>query len=176
MLRNPARDAPERHRSLRATFEWSHGLLAPAHQVLFARLGAFAGPVPLDAVEAVGAADALVSARGADGLLAGATRRVGRPHGWRFTMPQALRDFARDKLAASAEQDAVRRRHAEHVLAVAGAARVWFAVPGPAAPAARDRRGAAPSAAWAAAHDPELYRELVAELGLGLCGAATSAS
>ena len=128
VLRNVARDAPERHRSLRATFEWSHGLLAPEHQVLFARLGAFAGPVPLDAVEAVGAADALVALEAlVDFSL---VRRVeSAAHGWRFTMPQALRDFARDKLAASAEHDAVRRRHAEHVLAVARESRVWFAVP-----------------------------------------------
>src|SRR6185312_7485167 len=128
VLRNVARDAPERHRSLRATFEWSHGLLAPEHQILFARLGAFAGPVPLDAVEAVGAApDALAALEAlVDFSL---VRRVESPaHGRRFTMPQALRDFARAKLAASAEHDAVQRRHAEHVLAVAHESRVWFAV------------------------------------------------
>jgi predicted ATPase/class 3 adenylate cyclase len=168
VLRNVARDAPERHRSLRATFEWSHGLLAPEHQILFARLGAFAGPVPLDAVEAVGAADALVALEAlVDFSL---VRRVeSAAYGWRFTMPQALRDFGRDKLAASAEHDAVRRRHAEHVLAVARESRVWFAVP-----EAIQRRLLAidaeirPALRWAAAHDAELYRRLVAELGLGL--------
>jgi hypothetical protein len=97
-------------------------------------------------------------------------RRVESPaYGWRFTMPQALRDFARDKLAASAEHDAVRRRHAEHVLAVARELRVWFAVA-----EAQQRRLLAidaeirPALRWAAAHDAELYRRLVAELGLGL--------
>jgi hypothetical protein len=83
-------------------------------------------------------------------------------------MPQALRDFAREKLAASAEHGAVRRRHAEHVLAVARASRVWYAVP-----EAEQRRLLAidaeirPALQWAAAHDAELYRRLVAELGLG---------
>ena len=97
-------------------------------------------------------------------------RRVESPaHGRRFTMPQALRDFGREKLAASAEHDAVRRRHAEHVLAVARESRVWFAVP-----EAEQRRLLAidaeirPALQWAAAHDAELYRRLVAELGLGL--------
>jgi predicted ATPase/class 3 adenylate cyclase len=168
VLRNVARDAPERHRSLRATFAWSHGLLAPEHQILFARLGAFAGPVPLDAVEAVGAADALAALEAlVDFSL---VRRVeSAAYGWRFTMPQALRDFGRDKLAASADHDAVRCRHAEHVLAVARESRVWFAVP-----EAIQRRLLAidaeirPALRWAAAHDAELYRRLVAELGLGL--------
>jgi predicted ATPase/class 3 adenylate cyclase len=168
VLRNVARDAPERHQSLRATFEWSHGLLAPEHQILFAQLSAFAGPVPLDAVEAVGAADALEAlAALVDFSL---VRRVESPaYGWRFTMPQALRDFGRDKLAASAEHDAVRRRHAEHVLAVARESRVWYAVP-----EATQRRLLAidaeirPALHWAGAHDAELYRRLVAELGLGL--------
>jgi hypothetical protein len=169
VLRNVARDAPERHRSLRATFEWSHGLLAPEHQILFARLGAFAGPVPLDAVEVVAAADDALEALEAlvDFSL---VRRVESPaHGRRFTMPQALRDFARTKLAASAEHDAVRRRHAEHVLAVAHESRVWFAVR-----EAERRRLLAidaetrPALQWAAAHDAELYRRLVAELGLAL--------
>ena len=92
-------------------------------------------------------------------------------------MPQALRDFARGKLADSGEAEAVRRRHAEHVLAVAGVARVWFAVP-----RAQQRRVLAvdtelrPALAWAEAHDPELYRKLVAALGLGCCGADSSAS
>jgi predicted ATPase/class 3 adenylate cyclase len=168
VLRNVARDAPDRHQSLRATFEWSHGLLAPEHQILFARLGVFAGPVALDAVEAVAAADAL---EGLEALVDfSLVRRVESPaHGRRFTMPQALRDFGREKLAASPEHDAVRRRHAEHVLAVARESRVWFAVP-----EAEQRRLLAidaeirPALQWAAAHDAELYRRLVAELGLAL--------
>jgi predicted ATPase/class 3 adenylate cyclase len=168
VLRNPARDAPERHRSLRATFEWTYALLEPEHQVLFARMGVFTGPVPLDAVEAVGGAAAL------DGLEAlvdfSLVRRVESPaYGWRFTMPQALRDFARETLAASGEEAEARRRHAEHVLEVARESRIWFAVS-----EERQRRLLAidaelrPALAWAEADDAELYRELVAGLGLTL--------
>src|SRR4051812_33916764 len=97
VLRNPARDAPERQRSLRATFEWTHGLLEPGQQALFRRMGAFAGPVPLDAVEAVAGADALDTLEAL--LDFSLVRRIESPDlGWRFTMPQALRDFARGKL------------------------------------------------------------------------------
>ena len=90
-------------------------------------------------------------------------------YGWRFTMPQALRDFAREKLAASGEEAGVRRRHAEHVLEVARASRIWFAVS-----EELQRRLLAidaelrPALAWAESHDAELYRELVAGLGLTL--------
>ncbi|HSD81322.1 MAG TPA: adenylate/guanylate cyclase domain-containing protein, partial [Solirubrobacteraceae bacterium] len=174
VLRSAARDAPTRHRSLRATFEWSHGLLEAEHRVLFRRMGVFAGPVPMHAVEAVaGAADARATTAldALEGLVDfSLVRRVESPaHGWRFTMPQALRDFARDELAASGEEDAVRRRHAEHVLGVARACRVWFAIP----EAQQSRLLAVdaetrPALRWAAEHDFPLYRRLVAELGLGL--------
>ena len=37
------RDAEERQKTLRATIEWSHDLLSPEEQQLFARLGVFVG-------------------------------------------------------------------------------------------------------------------------------------
>ena len=167
VLRNPARDAPERHRSLRATFEWTHGLLDASQQDLFRRMGAFAGPVPLDAAEAVAGPAAL------DGLEAllefSLLRRVESPeYGLRFTMPQALRDFARGKLAASGEEDAVRRLHAQHVRAVADGARVWFVTRAVQQRVLALDAETRPALAWAQAHDGELYREMVAALGLGL--------
>ena len=52
LARGP-RDLAERHRSLRAALEWTHELLEPDERTLLARLAAFAGPAPLDAVEAL---------------------------------------------------------------------------------------------------------------------------
>jgi predicted ATPase len=43
LLTGGAQDAPLRHQALRATLAWSYDLLPPADQVLFCRLGAFAG-------------------------------------------------------------------------------------------------------------------------------------
>ena len=132
VLRGVARDAPERQRSLRATFEWTYGLLAPSERLLFRRLGVFAGPAGVDTIEAVCAmpdGDKPVLVLDAlEGLLEfSLVRRDERTEpSRRFTMPQALRDFARAELEASGEAEAVRRRHAEHVLNVADQARVWF--------------------------------------------------
>ena len=47
------RDAEPRHRTLRATIEWSHDLLAGPEQALFRRLAVFAADCTLDAAESV---------------------------------------------------------------------------------------------------------------------------
>ena len=49
-----ARDLPERQRTMRATLDWSHGLLSGPEQELFRRLSVFAGGLSLEAAEAVG--------------------------------------------------------------------------------------------------------------------------
>jgi predicted ATPase len=59
LLRDDRRDRLERHRSLRATLQWTLGLLEEPARELFVRLGAFAGPVELEEIEAVAGADGL---------------------------------------------------------------------------------------------------------------------
>lgn len=51
-----ARDLPERQRTMRATLDWSYGLLSPDQQRLFRLLGVFRGGATLEAVEAVAGA------------------------------------------------------------------------------------------------------------------------
>jgi predicted ATPase/class 3 adenylate cyclase len=175
LLRGGRRDAPERQQSLRATFEWTCGLLQPDQRVLFRRMGMFSGPVSLDTIEAVcelPGDEQLISALDAlEGLidfsLVARDERAGRGIG--FTMPQALRDFAKAELEAAGEEQEIGRRHAEHLAAVASEVRIWFS----ADPRARVRVLALddeirPALAWAAAHDFELYRHLVSGLALGL--------
>lgn len=53
LLARGARDLPERQRTLRATMEWSHALLAEGEKMLFARLSVFAGGRTLEAIEAI---------------------------------------------------------------------------------------------------------------------------
>jgi len=51
-----ARDLPERQRTMRATLDWSYGLLSARQQALFRMLGVFRGGATLGAVEEVAAA------------------------------------------------------------------------------------------------------------------------
>ncbi|HEX2035805.1 MAG TPA: tetratricopeptide repeat protein, partial [Chloroflexota bacterium] len=61
LLTGGSRMAPARQQSLRATVEWSYGLLPPAERRLFERLAVFSGGWSLDAAEAVGAGGALAA-------------------------------------------------------------------------------------------------------------------
>jgi predicted ATPase len=53
----PARDLPERQRTMRATLDWSHGLLSETERAVFGRLSVFVGGFEIPAAEAVGAHD-----------------------------------------------------------------------------------------------------------------------
>ena len=53
LLVGGGRTAPPRHQTLRATLDWSYGLLDSSERILFRRLAVFAGRFTLDAVEAV---------------------------------------------------------------------------------------------------------------------------
>jgi predicted ATPase/DNA-binding SARP family transcriptional activator len=106
------RDLPERQRTLRATIEWSHSLLDPDEQQLFAHLAVFHGGCTLDAAEQVCDAtletiDALVD----DSLL--------EHHGDRFTMLETIREYAHGRLRDSGEADLIAARHAEWLFALA---------------------------------------------------------
>jgi predicted ATPase len=57
LLTGGAQDLPERQRTLRETIGWSYDLLRPHEQVLFRRLGVFAGGCTLEAAETVAALD-----------------------------------------------------------------------------------------------------------------------
>jgi predicted ATPase/class 3 adenylate cyclase len=173
-LGTPARGATElaeRHRSLRATLEWTQGLLGDEERALMARLAAFAGPAPLDAVEAVAeAGQEPVDALEALAVLIDASivrRQEDRTHGVRFAMAQAVRDFAASKLAASGEERAVRAAHAAHVASLAEACRFWY----PGHPdEARARVSALveeqrPALAWTREHEPALHLRLASALG-----------
>ena len=70
-------DAPPRHRTLRATVEWSYQLLSAAEQRLFARLGVFVGGCELEAAEAV-CSDSLDVLTTLEGLAGPQSRAAGR--------------------------------------------------------------------------------------------------
>ena len=106
------RDADPRQRTLRSTIEWSHDLLAPAEQRLFARLSIFVSGCTLDTAERVTDADL-------DTLQSLVEKSLVRRTGDRYRMYETIRGFARERLEASGEHADVRRRHAHHFLALA---------------------------------------------------------
>ena len=114
VLRDDRSDGPDRHRSLEATLEWTLGLLDSGTQALFLRMGAFAGPVELEDIEAVAGADGLdVLGELARLLDVALVRRVESGDGRvRFGLPEALRQIAAARLNASSDAAVWRRAHA----------------------------------------------------------------
>jgi predicted ATPase/class 3 adenylate cyclase len=112
-LLRAGRGADPRQQTLRATIEWSHDLLDADEQRLFARLAVFAGGCTLEAAEGVCDADLDVLQSLVDKSL------VRVREGGRFWMLETIREYAAERLEAAGEADEVRRRHAEHFLALA---------------------------------------------------------
>ena len=106
------RDADPRQQTLRATIEWSFELLTPDEQRLFAHLAVFAGGATLEAAQHVAEADL-------DTLQSLVDKSLVRRTGERFWMLETIREFAVERLAAWGEADDLRRRYAEHFLALA---------------------------------------------------------
>jgi predicted ATPase len=108
-------DLPERQRTLRATVEWSFGLLDEAEQNMLATMSVFVDGWTFEA--AVDVAD-LTEDRTLDLLDALAGHSLiavdAVDPGPRFHMLVAVRDFARERLADSEDLADVERRHAEH--------------------------------------------------------------
>lgn len=113
LLTGGPRDAPERHRTLRGTIEWSYRLLEKEEARLLARLAVFAGTFSMEAAEAV--ADA-----GLETLSALVDSSLLTPVGdSRFLMLQMVREYAEERLEDSDEAERLRRAHAQHFLSLA---------------------------------------------------------
>ncbi len=105
------RDADARQQTLRATIAWSYDLLAEDEQRLFASMGVFRGGCTLETAEQVAGADVA-------GLQTLHDKSLLRRSGERFWMLQTIREYAHELLEGGSEGDAIRRRHADHYLAV----------------------------------------------------------
>jgi predicted ATPase/class 3 adenylate cyclase len=126
LLTGGGRTALPRQQTLRATLDWSYGLLSDSEQVVFRRLAVFAGGWTLEAAETVCAGEGLdtldvldtlsrlvdkstVTTEGSDGAV-------------RYGMLETVREYALEKLRETRDEEAVRRRLYAHLLALAEAA------------------------------------------------------
>jgi predicted ATPase len=135
-------DLPRRHQTLRATIDWSHGLLNAAEQKLFRRLAVFAGGCTLESTEAVCNARRDLGPDVLDGISSmidkNLLQRVEQESGEvRFRMLETIREYAFECLSGSGELEFTRRAYAAYsiVLAEEGAAETvekerakWLAV------------------------------------------------
>jgi len=106
------RDADPRQQTLRATIAWSYDLLPPDEQRLFARLAVFRGGCTVEAAEQV--VDANL-----DALQSLVDKSLLRHSEKRFWMLETIREYGEELLEQGGEGDAVRRRHADHYVALA---------------------------------------------------------
>jgi predicted ATPase len=111
-LSSGRRDAPDRHRTLRATIEWSYELLTRVEQEQFARIAIFAGSFDLEGAAAVTGATADVLETILEGSLL--HHREGR-----FWMLETIREYGYEKLGRAGDADALRERHAAYFLELA---------------------------------------------------------
>ena len=102
------RDADPRQRTLRATIDWSHGLLDEGEQRLFRRLSVFAGGTTLEGVEAVCAGNL-------DTIESLVDKSLVRFVEGRYTMLETVREYAADRLRDAGESADMRARHAAFV-------------------------------------------------------------
>ena len=121
LLTGGTRDAPARQRTLRDALAWSYDLLSPSEQVLFRRLGIFAGGWTLEAAEAVADPDHDLNVLDALGSLIDKSlvHVDARGVDERYGMLETVREFALERLDREGERAATRERHADYFLELA---------------------------------------------------------
>jgi predicted ATPase len=119
LLTAGARIALRRHQTLRATLEWSHGLLDTDEQAVFRRLGVFAGGFALEAAQSVASDSHIDGWTAIDHLGALVDKSLVLVEGEatpRYRMLETTRAYALERLGESGETESTLRRHAEAML------------------------------------------------------------
>ncbi|HEY7361230.1 MAG TPA: DUF4062 domain-containing protein, partial [Streptosporangiaceae bacterium] len=113
-------DMPDRQRTLRATVQWSMGLLDDAERSLLETMAIFTGGWTVEAAAEVAG---LEEDRALDLTEALARHSLiypdGTGHGPRLRMLETIREFVAERLAARPDADQIGRRHATYYRALA---------------------------------------------------------
>jgi predicted ATPase len=146
LLTGGHRTALPRHRTLRATLDWSHELLAEPERVVLRRLSVFAGRFGLEPAGAVAASAEITAADVVEcvaNLVAKSLVTADADGvGVHYRLLDTTRAYALEKLTASGELELFARRHAEYYLEVFQRAAAEWEV--------------RPMAEWVAAYQREL--------------------
>lgn len=125
VLTGGSRTAMPRQQTLRASIDWSHGLLETAERVLFRRLAIFAGGWTLDAAEGTCAGDGFETCDVLDLLQSLVNKSLVTADEQtdcllpRYHLLETVRQYAREKLLESGEGRVLRERHLNYFLQLA---------------------------------------------------------
>lgn len=111
ILETELRDVPERHRSIRATFNSSWERLTDVEREVFMKLSVFRGGFTTDAAQTVAQADVRVLRRLVGKAL------VQAPPPSRYEVHELLRQYGEEKLLQADEAEAVRQAHGTYYMA-----------------------------------------------------------
>ena len=116
----------ERHRSLRATLDWSYALLDERDQAVLRRISVFAAPFTTDAAAAVVGRWAPVASRTVPAILAGLVEQsllvaIPGPAGTCYRAAETVRQYGVHRLAAAGESAEAHARHLSWCLDAAAA-------------------------------------------------------
>jgi len=119
LLRDRQRESGDRHHTLRATIDWSYGLLEDQDKALLRRLSVFAGAFSLEQAEQVCAFDNLLKPAhvftafeklvDSSFLNVSSVQTIDK----RFFLSETMRLYAADMLKESEEERELKRRHRE---------------------------------------------------------------
>jgi predicted ATPase/class 3 adenylate cyclase len=123
LLTRGSRASLERHQTLRNAIDWSYDLLSVPEQAVLRRISVFAGSFDLAAAEAVVSGGDIDSGDVIDLL----TQLVDKSlldvdplaRGVRYRLLETIRQYAQERLEASAEMAALRGRHLAHYIGLA---------------------------------------------------------
>ena len=173
LLTSKSRNASPRHRTLRATLDWSHDLLSDGEQRLFRQLAVFRGGFTLDAAEQIcrdgagatesqGISDELTDL--IDKSLVVLEEAHDQPS--RFRLLEPLREYGEARLRAVGEADSLEERHASYYIELADSAlrgrtgvdAQWFSW------AATELDNLRAAFEWAVRHEPHVALRLALSL------------
>jgi predicted ATPase/DNA-binding CsgD family transcriptional regulator len=109
-LTTPLRNVPERHRSLRAVYDYSWELLPESERAVLMKLSIFRDGFDLDAAAYVARATLPILAALVDKSL------IGFESSGRYSLHELLRQYSAEKLATSGEAEATARCHLDFFL------------------------------------------------------------
>ncbi len=114
-----ARSAPGRHRSLRASLDYSYDLCSPEARILWSRLSVFRGGATLNAIESVCDGGALAPADVGPALFELVDKSIVRFDGSHYQVLESIRQYGEELLRAAGAAEAVAEEHLMYFASVA---------------------------------------------------------